>query len=214
MGSPSQPLPNGEKTAYQLAAEKLPASTREQLYRLFTQAKVSENDPIWAIVGVQAGILQPFVTSQPHVEALNKALTTVERAADRIERRSFYLNLGWPLVAVVLACALTGVSVHLWDGQQEETRLAHNASERANRPVGLMERALWSMGGGLEYRTENAQRRVVLTFHSGDWVVSRAEVAPESKAVAVVLEEPTPAPAVSPVFTPSPKRQASATPRH
>jgi hypothetical protein len=121
---PSQPSPEGEPTAYQLATEKLPAAVREKLYRIFTLAKIPENDPIWAIVGVQTGILEPFVASQPHVEALNKALSTIERAADRINKRSQYLNLGWPLAAIVLSAALSLVGAAIWHDWIEKAEQA------------------------------------------------------------------------------------------
>lgn len=211
MGSPSQPSPNGEKTAYQLATEKLPPSTREQLYRLFTQAKLPENDPIWALVGVQAGILQPFVTNQPHVEALNKALSTVERAADRIERRSFYLNLGWPAAAVALTAALCIGGMAVWHDRAEkaEQKVRDQAAQAQRNAVeAQLAHNLNVAGAKLDFAVTNLDANqwghtltvfVVPGKQPSDWKLTKATIDEEGKA-AIALVDPaaSPTPAASP----------------
>jgi hypothetical protein len=202
---PSRPSPNGETTAYQLATEKLPAAVREQLYRQLTQAKIPENDPLWAIVGVQAGILEPFVTNQPHVDALTKALATIERAADRIDKRSQYLNLGWPIAAVAMAFGLSWIVRGWWDGRQE----AQKEEARARTAEYELAQDLKDIGWELTCRLDNDGYAVIATVKSTNpnsrWRVIQATRAPDDKAAQIILACPPPTPAVIQPLDPSPK---------
>jgi hypothetical protein len=210
MGAPPQPLPslfpetrNGEETAAQLATEALAPADRERLYRTFTAAKIPENDPLWALVGVQTAILEPFVKSQPHIAALNKALKTLERAADRIDKRSQYLNLGWPLVAIALTAALCLGGMAWWHDATEKTEQTRRDKALAafyDAPEGLLLRNLQVAKATPHFAlsdndADGVSHRVTITLSpnlpAGGWKLTRATLDASGNAQ-IEFSDPSP----------------------
>jgi hypothetical protein len=107
----SDPPPQGDLTAYQVATADLPPAIRESLYRTFTRARLTENDPLWAVVAANAAVQKAFLaewkehagnlqgpngappTTTAHgVAELQKLTARIEAAADRVDAKAEVLT--------------------------------------------------------------------------------------------------------------------------
>ena len=55
------PEKKGDLSRYQIAAAHLSPALREELYRAFARAKLTENDPLWAVLAATVEIHQAFL---------------------------------------------------------------------------------------------------------------------------------------------------------
>lgn len=108
MATAPKPSQGGEKTAYQLATEKLSPAVREQLYRQFTLAKVGENDPLWAVVGAIAGLVQSSLEQEAPRRGASIPVNPLMYSAPTLEG-----PLSQKAIAMCALCTVIGIIIGL-----------------------------------------------------------------------------------------------------
>ena len=169
---PPAPQNNGDAQALPSDLEAVLAKVAPERRAAFLRLRQrlqrhDDNDELLAVIDHldSCVVLMDLVARQGQPETIAKTMAAVEKGierqtavTDRIDKRSRYLNLGWPLTAIALTAALciTGMAIwHDWTEKAEQKVRDQAAQAQRNTVEAQLAHNLNVAGAKLDFAVTN-----------------------------------------------------------